>query len=80
MIPLNVGNGGLTDVEFRIPPNVSIAVKFVVPHPEVPVQGGVVIIPDRVMGLNLNDVCQASSACSINNVPPGTAKFRSSSG
>ena len=75
-LPVEIGAGGLTDAELRIPPNVDIAVKFVLPHDGVPASGVALVVLNERRTLSMNDSCRVGSACFVRDVPPGVWTFR----
>jgi hypothetical protein len=79
-VPVNVGAGGVADAEVRVPRNVDLALKVTLPHPEKPVEGGVLVVVDRASVLPSWGLCRPHADCAVHDIPPGRWSFRLTAG
>jgi hypothetical protein len=79
-MPVEVGPGGVTDAELKIPRSVDVTVSIVVPHPEktqglVHVNLGSVFADSIQISMSTLPLCQLGEACVVADVPPGQWAF-----
>jgi len=56
---------GEDHAEWRIPEYVTLAVKVVTPHPEIPVEADISVTPDAPHSFNSSNVCRAGEVCTV---------------
>ena len=79
-VPVDIGPGGLTDAELRIPENVEITIRTMSPHPERTTGGVMVAVGPFITGaprpgFSMRPPCWTGKTCTLADIPPGEWAF-----